>query len=89
MSTWPFSQLGGFFRDGAGARGIAKVGPDEIGFAARSPYLRNRDFTALHVAADHDDVDAGLRQFVGHRAADAARGSGDKGCRRHLRLLAS
>jgi demethylmenaquinone methyltransferase/2-methoxy-6-polyprenyl-1,4-benzoquinol methylase len=47
----------------------------------------NRVFAALHIAADHDDLNPRLRQFVGHRAADAARGSGKKSCRRHLRLL--
>jgi len=42
-----------------------------------------------YVAPDHDDLNAGLRQFVGHRTADAARGSGNESCRRHLRLLVS
>jgi hypothetical protein len=51
--------------------------------------LLNRAFTALHVATNHNDLNAGLRQLVGQRSADAARGSGDKGCPRHLRLLVS
>ena len=89
MSTWPLSQLDGFFRDGAGARSIAKVGPDEIGFAARRTYFGYRPFTAFDIAAHDHDMNARLRQFVGCCAADTARRSGDKGCRRHLRLLVS
>src|ERR1700722_6210743 len=82
-------QLDGLFRNSAGARGIAQVGRDEIGFPARGPYLRNRVFAALYVAADHNDLNARLGQLVGHRAADAACGSGNESCRRHLRLLVS
>jgi hypothetical protein len=77
------SQLDGLFRDRTGARSIAKVGRDEIGFPARRPYFGNRPFTTFHVAAHDHDMNARLRQFVGYRAADTARRSGDKGCRRH------
>src|SRR6478752_1263234 len=82
-------QFDGLFRDRARARGIAQVGRDEIGFAARRPYFGDRAFAAFLVAAHHDDTNAGLRQFVGCRAADTARRSGDKGCRGHGRLLVS
>jgi hypothetical protein len=77
------SQLDGLFRDPSGARSIAKVGRDEIGFPARRTYFGNRPFTAFHIAAYDHDMNARLRQFVGCRAADTARRSGDKGCRRH------
>ena len=33
------SQFDGFFRDRSGARSIAKVGRDEIGFPARRPHF--------------------------------------------------
>src|SRR5262249_19245906 len=49
------SQLDGPSRERTGARGVAKIGRDEIGFPARYPYFGNRLFTAFRVAAyDHD-----------------------------------
>jgi hypothetical protein len=81
------SQLDGLLRDRSGARSIAKVGRDEIGFPARRPYFGNRPLTAFLIATHDHDMNARLRQFVGYRAADTARCSGNKSCRRHLRLL--
>jgi hypothetical protein len=36
------SQLDGLFRYSTGARGVTKIGRDEIGFPARRPYFANR-----------------------------------------------
>jgi hypothetical protein len=83
------SQFDGLSRDRTGARSVAKIGRDEIGFRARRPYFGNRPCPAFHVAAHDHDMNARLRQFVGYRAADTAGCSGDKGCRRHWRLLVS
>jgi hypothetical protein len=51
----PASQFDGLPRDRTCAPGVAKIGRDEIGLPACCPYLGNRFFAALHVAAyDHD-----------------------------------
>ena len=76
------SQLDGLLRDRSGAHSIAKVGRDEIGFPARRPYFGNRPFTAFLIAAHDHDMNARLRQFVGCRAADSARCSGEPSSRR-------
>jgi len=84
------SQLGGFFATARGARSISKVGPDEIGFCRPQSELRNRDFTSLHVAANHDSR--------GRRTAPVWSATARpmplvapviSAVRRHLRLLAS
>jgi hypothetical protein len=57
MSTWPPAQLDGLSGDRTGARSVAKIGRDEIGFAARCSYFGNRLFTAFQVAAhDHPQL---------------------------------
>ena len=52
------SQLDGLSRDRTGARSVAKIGGDEIGFSARRPYFGNRPFTAFHIAAHDHDMNA-------------------------------
>jgi hypothetical protein len=52
------SQLDGLARYRAGARSVAQIGRDEIGFPARYPYFGNRLFTAFRVAAHDHDMNA-------------------------------
>src|SRR5262249_55947972 len=79
------SQLDGPSRERTGARGVAKIGRDEIGFPARYPYFGNRLFTAFRVAAYDHDMNTWLRRVVGHPPADSAGRSGDECCHRHSR----
>jgi hypothetical protein len=51
----------------AGGGGIAQVGGDEIGLAAGRADRRKRACAAPGVAADDDDMNAGLRQFSRRR----------------------
>jgi hypothetical protein len=52
------SQFDSLSRDRASARGVAKIGRDEISFPARRSYFSNRLLTAFQVAAHDHDMNA-------------------------------